>query len=730
MRALICYNRIMYKVECWIENAVHSLDFLFTYGSEVPIERGIRCYVPFGNFPRRMAFVDHSEEYDGTIEELSQELGYQVKEIEQILDEEPVLNEELYELALWLKERTLSTTIACFQVMMTNKKRVKGKWKSVVLEQIVEIGDTSLSLTPKQSQCVEYVREHPSILYTNLRKQYPSIVKTLMDKAVLVKKSRERLSFLQADKEVEALYPLNDEQERAYRLIQKKEGVHLLYGQTGSGKTEVYLHLAKDVIQDDKQVLILVPEIGLTPQMIQRVSRFFGQQLGVYHSGLNEQERYEQYQLVKQGALKVIVGTRSAIFLPFQNLGLIVLDEEHDPSYKQDVQPSYHCRDVAIERAKIHHCPVVLGSATPALESYAKALKAVYQLVPLKNRFGQEMAQVNLVDMSQEIRKGKDYILSDDLKQSLKEVFKKKEQAILLLNKRGYNRLLRCKSCQEVLTCPHCDLALSYHSDSRKMKCHSCGFEMMIPRRCPHCYSEDGFSGYGFGTQRLCERIQEEFPEAKLLRMDFDSTQRKNAHKEILETFGEQKADILVGTQMIAKGLDFPNVTLVGVINADDGLQRSDYRSSEYTFNLLMQAAGRSGRGAKKGKVIFQVYNPNHFAIQSAIQQDYESFFRQEMKYRHLAKYPPYTSFISFVFEGKKEEKVRRLVEKFNYEISQICFSLGIAALLKKQDLYRYRIVVKEKYLDDLLEKLKSFLEQTDLKLQGMKIDVNPLYLE
>lgn len=719
----------MYKVECWIENAVHSLDHLFTYGSSVPIERGIRCYVPFGK-SRRMAFVDHSEEYDGTLESLSQKLGYPVKEIQQILDEEPLLNQELYDLALWLKEKTLSTTIACFQVMMTNKKRVKGKVKSVVLEQIIEVADESFSLSVKQAQCLRYVQEHTPISYTELRKKYPSIVKTLLNKGVFIKKAQERLSFLQTEQEVQPLKVLNQEQTKAYQLIQRKEGVHLLYGQTGSGKTEVYLHLAKKAIEEGKQVLILVPEIGLTPQMVNRVSRVFGQDLGMYHSGLNEQERYEQYQLVKQGRLKVIVGTRSAIFLPFQKLGLIVLDEEHDSSYKQDVQPSYHCRDVAVERAGFHHCPLVLGSATPSLESYAKALKGVYQMVSLKTRFGQDMAKVHVVDMSQEIRQGKDYILSDELKQRLTEVLRKKEQAILLLNKRGYSRLLRCKSCQEVLTCPHCDLALSYHADCQKMKCHSCGYEMKVLRRCPHCGSEHGFSGYGFGTQRLCEEVQKEFPKSRILRMDFDNTQRKNAHRKILESFGDHKADILIGTQMVAKGLDFPNVTLVGVLNADDGLQRSDYRSGEHTFDLLMQAAGRSGRGEKKGTVIFQVYNPTHFAIRFAIEQDYESFFKQEMVYRHLAKYPPYTSFVSFTFEGRKEEKVREIAENFQQEIAKICFSLGVAALLKKQDLYRYRIVVKEKYLENLLKKIRAFLEVTTVELQGMKIDVNPLYLE
>ena len=718
----------MYLVQVWIENAIRSLDRTYHYLSDQYLPRGVRCSVSFGT-RQRMAFVDSCEVCSKSMDELSCEFGYSLKKIISVLDEEPLLNEELFQLAFYMKKMTLATTISCFQTMLTNKKKVKGKPKTVVLESYVEVGDTSIPLTLRQTQALEWVQSQSSVLYSLLRKKYPSIAKTLVDKGVLLKKQRERLIPFSTTKEPKELQALSFLQQTALSSIEGKKGVHLLFGQTGSGKTEIYLHLAKKVLEQGKQVLILVPEIGLTPQMIERVSRVFQDQLGIYHSGLNDQERYEQSQLVAKNQIKVLVGTRSSIFLPFQNLGLIVMDEEQDSSYKQDVQPSYHCRDMAIWRARYHQCPLILGSATPSLESYARAKKEVYHFVPLEERFGQFLAEVEVVDMAQSIRKREGYILSKELKRAMQEVLNHGEQGILLLNKRGYHRLLRCQHCQEVLQCPHCDVALSYHADVKKMKCHSCGYEMNVPPVCPSCHQKTNFSSYGFGTQKLCEEIVATFPQAKVLRMDFDSTQRKNAHQQILEQFGQKQADFLVGTQMIAKGLDFPDVTLVGVINADEGLERSDYRSSETCFDLLMQAAGRSGRGKKKGRVLFQAYHPDHFAIQLAKKQEYDPFFLREMHYRHLANYPPYSSFISFVYEGKNEEKTFEKALQLERRLKTKVETRGVATLLKRKDLYRFRILVRGKCLEELLTHCEELLKQ-DISIDGLKVDVNPLYLE
>ncbi len=719
----------MYIVKCWIENTVRCLDHHYTYLSAKKIIQGVRCFVPFGH-TQRMAFVDECHECLLSYEELCKQEGYPIKEITEVLDKEPILNEELYQLAFWLKKRTLSTTIACLQLMMTNKKRVKGKVKKVVQEAYVELVDKQIDLTVKQADVLQFIRLHPHITYAKLIKDYPYISKILLKKGIIRKCFRDRLVPFKSANMHSSWHQLSMEQMFAYQTISQKKDIYLLFGQTGSGKTEIYLHLAKKALAENKQVLILVPEISLTPQMINRVASLFPDVLGVYHSALSDQERYEQYMLVKKGKIRIVVGTRSAAFLPFINLGLIVMDEEHDPSYKQDVQPSYHCRDVLIERSKFHHCTLVLGSATPSLESFARAKKGVYQLITLRNRFGQSLADVQVVDMTKEIRQTHNYILSKALQNELTMVLKRKEQAIILLNKRGYSRLLRCKACQSILICPHCDLALTYHAEDKKMKCHSCNFEMSVPTFCPTCKQQAGYSSYGFGTQKLCEEIKHLWSDSKIIRMDLDSTRRKNAHQELLQEFANQEADILVGTQMIAKGLDFPNVTLVAIVNADDGLQRSDYRSSEYTFDLLMQAAGRSGRGAKKGKVILQVYNPEHFAIKYAIKQDYEAFFRQEMKFRHQAIYPPYCTFVSFIFEGKQEDKVLQNARILAHELNDKVESLGIATLLKKRDLYRFRILVKGKYIDSLLDILADILKQSKSDLKNLKIDVDPLYME
>ncbi|KXF72734.1 primosomal protein N', partial [Enterococcus faecalis] len=441
---------------------------------------------------------------------------------------------------------------------------------------------------------------------------------------------------------------LNAEQQVAVETIlqsvqEQQSQTYLLEGITGSGKTEVYLQVIAEVLNQGKTAIMLVPEISLTPQMVQRFKSRFGEHVAVMHSGLSQGEKYDEWRKIERGEAEVVVGARSAIFAPIENIGVIIIDEEHEASYKQEETPRYHARDLAIWRSEYHHCPVVLGSATPSLESRARAQKNVYQRLRLTQRANQAatLPTIDVVDMRQEVENGNVSSFSMSLQEKLQERLEKNEQSVLLLNRRGYSSFVMCRDCGYVLPCPNCDISLTLHMDSKTMKCHYCGHEERIPYRCPNC-GQDKIRYYGTGTQKVEEELQTLLPDSRILRMDVDTTRRKGAHEKILRTFGEGQADILLGTQMIAKGLDFPNVTLVGVLNADTALNLPDFRSSERTFQLLTQVSGRAGRAEKPGEVIIQSFNPEHYAIQLAKAQDYEDFYTKEMYIRHRGDYPPY----------------------------------------------------------------------------------------
>lgn len=717
-------------VHCWIEHPVRKLDQTFTYLYEGNVERGCRVRISFGT-RSLIGFVDSVEESEESREEIETRLGMKLKDIEEVLDEESLITDELHDLALWMRDETLSTAIACFQTMLPGKVKPAGGRRSAVTERMVRLSDKEVSLTPKQLEAYLYVKEHQPLLYSELRKLYPNQARILIEKEAVITEEREREGTALSTAVPEASLTLSSEQQKAMDEIRNSDDpVFLLQGVTGSGKTEIYLQLAAEALQKGKQVLILVPEIALTPQMISRVRDRFREGLAIYHSGLSDQEKYEQYRLVKTRRASIVVGTRSAVFLPFADLGLIVLDEEHDGSYKQDSQPCYHCRSVAIRRGRFHHCKVILGSATPSLDSYARALKKVYHLVVLKERINRTMPDVTVVPVKESIRRNGSYILTDVLKEKIRDRLQKREQVILLLNRRGYSAQLRCRSCQEVLKCPHCDLAMSWHHDIRRLKCHTCGTEMHTPSACPACGSKAGFMSYGFGTQRLQEEVQREFPEARILRMDADTTGRKNAHAKILKAFADHQADILLGTQMIAKGLDYPDVTLVGIVNGDEGLSRTDFRSCEVTFDLLMQASGRSGRGEKNGEVVLQVYDPGHYAVQCAARQDYETFFYQEMKFRHAGQYPPYTYLAALTVSSRDQRQTDRLALSLKSSLQGNFQVIGVVSLLKINDRCRSRILLKGKDEEEMRRAIRHFIRETDLDLKGLKIDIDPLYLD
>lgn len=720
----------MYIVTVWIEHPVRSLDRTFTYLSNTEIPQGCRVSVPFG----KRFFIGFSESCTLTTqtqEQIEQQLSMKLKFIHEIIDEQPLITEELHDLALYMKETTLSTTISCFQAMLPSIIKPQGKLKKAVEERWVKLTDAEVQLTPKQLEAYLYVKQHVEVSYTQLRKLYPNVIRPLIEKGAFHVFQKERKGQLQSSTELNHTLALTPIQQNAMHEIEEtNDAVYLIHGVTGSGKTEIYLQLAEKQIQQGKQVLILVPEIALTPMMIERVSARFQASLAIYHSGLNPQEKYEQWKLVKSKQAKVVVGTRSAVFLPFDDLGLIILDEEHDNSYKQDHQPCYHARDIALYRGKYHQCKVILGSATPSLDSYARALRHVYHLVEMQQRINTTMPHITLVEMKEAMMKGQSHILSDILKEKIDYQLQNHKQIILLLNRRGFHTQLKCRSCQEVILCPHCDITMSYHRDIGKLKCHTCGSEMYVPKICPHCGSNAGFTTFGYGTEKLEEEIIHTFPNAKTLRMDADTTTRKNAHEKILKAFGKHEADILIGTQMIAKGLDYPDVTLVGILNGDEGLQRSDYRSCEMTFDLLMQASGRSGRSALEGEVVLQVFDANHYAIQCALQQDYKRFFAYEMQFRKAGQYPPYTYLIAITISTNNQQKTDAIALAIKNSLQGDFKVLGIISLLKIKDLCRDRILLKGKNLDEMRRCLQQFLKATTIDANTIRIDVNPLTLD
>ncbi|MDD6719819.1 primosomal protein N' [Lactobacillus porci] len=531
--------------------------------------------------------------------------------------------------------------------------------------------------------------------------------------------------------------PLNNEQEQAYQAIsadiaRKKSETFLLEGVTGSGKTEVYLHAISKALETGRNALMLVPEISLTPQMVKRVQARFGDQVAVLHSGLSEGEKYDEWRRIRRGEARVVVGARSAVFAPIANLGLIVIDEEHEASYKQDSNPRYHARKVAIWRGKYHHCPVVLGSATPALGTRARAQKGVYRLLTLKKRANrQPLPKVDLVDLKHVQFAGSQFDLSVKLTSAIGERLAKKEQVILLLNRRGFANFMLCRDCGFVLKCPNCDLSLTMHKDTGMMQCHYCGHAEPVPELCPNCRSRQ-IRFLGTGTQKVQEELAALFPQARVLRMDVDTTRRKGSYEKILDAFGNGEADILLGTQMIAKGLDFPNVTLVGVINADTGLWLPDYNASEKTFELLTQVAGRAGRAEKDGEVMIQTYNPDHYAISLAQKQDYELFYRKEMQMRHAGNYPPYfyTALISIASKNEQNAaresfKIKRRLQA-RLKAPTIILGPAPAAISRVKNQYYYQILVKykrEPRLNALLHQIQD--DAQEIKKYGLTVDID-----
>ena len=543
--------------------------------------------------------------------------------------------------------------------------------------------------------------------------------------------------FAQSEFKTSEPLQLNEDQQKAFDTISSKVDKHehevfLLKGITGSGKTEVYLQTIQKVLKKGEGAIMLVPEIALTPQMVYRFKSRFGEEVAVLHSGLSEGEKYDEWRKINRGEASVVVGARSSVFAPLKHIGLIIIDEEHETSYKQEENPRYHARDIAIWRANTHHCPVILGSATPSLESSARAGKGVYTLLELKQRANQmDLPEVTVVDMRDEAKKGNRSNFSLELQAAIQERIQKKEQTVLMLNRRGYSSFVLCRDCGFVLGCPNCDISLTLHMDTKTMKCHYCGHEEGIPSTCPNCQSKS-IRYYGTGTQKVQEELQALFPEARILRMDVDTTRRKGAHERLLKAFGNKEADILLGTQMIAKGLDFPDVTLVGVINADTSLGLPDFRSAERTFQLLTQVSGRAGRSEKTGEVIVQSFNPEHYAIQHAKEHDYDTFYKKEMHLRHISDYSPYYYLVRLSVSHEQEmtaaKKIGEFIDFIRPALSEKAIVLGPTpkSIARTHNRYHFQAIIKYKKEAALSERLHELLMTTQKdQAKGLFISID-----
>ena len=705
-----------------VELSNRNIDKTFTYNIPNELENlikvGIRVLVPFGKQTLEGFVLSISENTNSEIE---------LKDIIKPIDDEVILNEELLELGKFIKRKTLSTLISAYQVMLPKALKADKKTKiNKSYESNIIIKDEKLlkdyKLTDKQKIIIDEIRNGKNDK-KHLKDLATSSLTTLLNKGILEEVLSEKYRLSIENKKEYKKVELNDEQKNAVNTVLSdldKSNTYLLYGVTGSGKTEVYMEIIDAMLLQG------------TPQMVERFSSRFKENIAILHSRLNDGEKYDEYRKIARGEVKIVIGARSAIFAPLKNIGVIIVDEEHTTSYKQESTPKYNAIDIAVERAKHHNAQVVLGSATPTLESFAKVIKGIYKLIELKKRANNKaLPTVTLVDMNKE--KNKNNHFSKTLIQEIQNTLDRKEQVILLLNRRGYSSFVTCSNCGYVSKCPNCDITLTYHKTSDMERCHYCGYATKRKEVCPECH-EKAIEQLGYGTEKIEEELKSLF-NARVIRMDLDTTGTKGAHEKIISAFRNQEYDILLGTQMIAKGLDFANVTLVGVINADTSLMIPNFRSSEYTFDLLSQVSGRSGRGEKKGTVIIQTFNQDHYAIKLAKTHDYMAFFKEEMKIRKTLQYPPYCFLVSIKVISKDYNLAQtesNLIAKRLRDnlLNSTVLGPSIGSTFKINNTYRFGIIIKYKKEDNLypfLEKMLDYYKIND-KIR-LDIDFNPITL-
>lgn len=706
-------------------NVDKTFDYIVPFKYIEKIKIGMRVKVPFA-----------SRELEGFVLDLvnSTDDNYELKEIISIVDTEPILNNELLHLGQFMSKKYFSTLISCYQTMLP--KALKAQNKTSINKKMikyVELCSNSFpKLKPNQEKIVEYLRINGKVKKEEVNKISVSGVNTLIKNGIIIESLIEEYRLVTKDinKEKETFKLTVEQQEAKNKILsQTQSSVFLLHGVTGSGKTIVYMEIVEEMLKRGKDSIFLVPEISLTPQMVYHFKSRFGDEVAVLHSRLSEGEKYDEYRKIVEGKVHIVVGARSAVFAPFKNIGAIIIDEEHTTSYKQDNNPKYSAIEIAIERAKNNNAIVILGSATPSLETYARSIKGLYTLVELKHRVNtNNLPLVEIVDMSKEKHRGS--IFSSRLITEVNKRLENHEQIILLLNRRGYSSFITCSNCGYTAKCPHCDITLTYHKTSNTLRCHYCGYADKMNDICPSC-GEKAIKTLGTGTEKVEEEIKKVF-NARVIRMDLDTTSKKGSHEKIITAFKNHEYDILLGTQMIAKGLDFDNVTLVGVINADTSLMIPNYRSNEYTFQLLMQTAGRSGRGEKKGSVIIQTFNPGHYAITLASKHDYIDFFKQEMEVRRKLSYPPYYYLIYIKVIGKDYNKISIESNKIASILTRELKNSKIlgpttCSVFKLNGLFRFGIIIKYKKEEKMEEVLQSLVNHyKGNQTVKVDIDINP----
>ncbi len=673
---------------------VRKIDKEFTYhvptSLESSIQKGIRCMVPFG-----------SQTLEGFIVDIQDSItcDYELKDIISLVDVNPVLNSEMLDLGKYISKKTLCTLTSAYQNMLPTalkaKKVNKVNIKKALFIRLVKDYEPN----EKEKVLIDKLRINDlSLKEASSISTY--IVNKLIKNGIIEKYEKEVYRLTDDIVFKDDTKVLTDEQNNVINSVSFNTfKPYLLHGVTGSGKTEVYMQLIKKALDLNKQCIVLVPEISLTPQLVSTFKRRFGSSIAILHSRLSDGEKYDEWRKVERKEVSIVIGARSAIFAPFTDLGLIVIDEEHSSTYKQENNPLYHAIDIALYRGKTYNCPVVLGSATPTIESYTRAKNGVYELLEMKKRVNNNLPLVTLVDMKNEIKKH-NFVFSSILKERLNECLNKGEQAIILLNRRGYTTISTCGNCGFTHKCPNCDIPLTYHLKSKKMRCHYCNYETNKLYKCPECGS-DRINERGMGTEKLEELIKAEFNKAKVIRMDVDTTSTKQAHAKIIKEFEDGNYNVLVGTQMIAKGLDFPLVTLVGVINADAGLNIPDFRSAERTYHLISQVAGRAGRSSLSGEVIIQGFNMDHYSFLRAKNHDYVGFYNDEMRIRKTLKYPPFYNLclikISGLDANKCEEESSKIYAYLKDNIDDIILGPSASLMPKLNNNYYYQIIIKYK---------------------------------
>lgn len=722
--------------EVIVDIAHSEIDRVFDYIALSDTQRGQRVLVPFGN-----------RQIEGYVLNLKETSSYdksKLKSIVRPLDNLPALTDESLQLIKFMVKNNHIKTVDAIRLFIPSDMR-KGKVKELLVNKLeVNLTESKEEILKKfrknavkQFELLNFIENNKEYYQSELNNKFgSSTVNKFIELNILIKKQEQKLRTPTSEVKEDKINKLTKEQQEVVNQV-LEPNIYLLFGVTGSGKTEVYMHSIKNALNKGKTAIMLVPEISLTPQVLSVFKARFGEDVAILHSGLSAGERFDEWQRIRQGNAKIVVGARSAIFAPIQNVGIIIIDEEHDGSYKSESNPRFETHDIAIFRAKFNNCSLILGSATPSVESYYKAKTGEYKLLELPKRVNnQEMPKIQVVDMRSEISSGNTGIFSRQLLNDISECIKHKNQTMLFVNRRGFSSFVICRECGYNAKCEDCDASLVYHKEDKELKCHFCGRRYRALTNCPNCGS--GYLRMGaIGTQRVVEELRNEFPDVKILRMDFDTTQNKNAHSKILQEFQNTKPCILVGTQMIAKGHDFPNVTLVGIVDADMSLHFADYRSVERTYQLVTQVAGRAGRADKIGKVVLQTYCPNHYVYRFAANYDYKAFFDREINLRQTTEFPPFATIIRILISSEIEDYAKDIASNINLDITNLkqkyisdfifCKAMK-SPVAKIQKKYRLQLVIriKQKNSNEIINEIFNIVNKYQKPRASVFAEINP----